>query len=117
MPSDEGKNARLPETFSGAVSSPVPPASPSRSISSWAVGSLRCASPASWGTRKPVRYQREGAAVKVSVAWREPTAGPMRSSARTWTSWSRAETGVSCAAMRGGRVHPTIRAGRRRVKR
>src|SRR5208282_3149552 len=61
-PIEEGKNALRAAGGSGVVSSSVasPPAV-GGSRSSFAVSSLFWASPASRGTRNPVRYQREGA--------------------------------------------------------
>ena len=50
------------------------------SKSSFAVSSLFWSSPASRGTRNPVRYQRDGAWDRTSASRSEPFSGPTRSS-------------------------------------
>src|SRR5271157_3368737 len=75
------------------TSSVASPPAVGGSRSSFAVSSLFWASPASRGTRNPVRYQREGAWGRISASSSEPFSGPTRSRRNASTSWLRTSTG------------------------
>ena len=88
-PIEEGRMLLRAAARSGSVSSSVPPVSPPLSISSLEVSSVFWSAGASEGTRKPERYQREGASGSSSWAKAWSLSGPTRSSLRASTSSER----------------------------
>ena len=85
-PIDDGRNRLRADAGSVGVASSAPPASLAASTSSLLSSSTRWRSPASSGTRNPVRYQREGAWGSTSVREPKPSRGPTRSSWRASAS-------------------------------